>query len=239
VTTEQAKRTLLLYRPDLPDDAEFSEALAEARRDPELARWLEQHLATQRALRQKFRQISVPAELKEQIVTGRVILRPAWWQKPPIWIGLAAAIVLYLGLTVFKERRPDQFADYRISMVETVLREYRMEITSNDDQAVRQHLQTKGAPANYTVPNGLQKVPLKGGGRLRWRGHPVAMVCFERKDKELLYLFVLDQTAFKDPPRATPELAQVNQLMTASWSSGNRTYVLAGPEDAQSIRKYL
>ena len=239
MTPEQAKRILLLYRPDLPEDGEFAEALAEARRDPELARWLEHHLTTQRALRQKFRQIPVPPELKEQILMGRVIVRPIWWQQRRIWVGLAAAIVLYIGLTMFSERRPDRFADYRDFVVEAVLRAYRMEITTKDGQVVRQHLHDRGAPDDYTVSDGLQKIAVKGAGRLRWRGYPVSMVCFERDDKQLLYLFVLDQTAVKDSPSGTPDVAPVNKLMTASWSSGKRTYVLAGPEDAQSIRKYL
>jgi len=147
--------------------------------------------------------------------------------------------VMYLGITIFTERRPDRFADLSVSMVQTVLREYRMDITTNNGQVVRQHLQEKGAPADFVVPSGLQKIALKGAGRLRWRGYPVSMVCFERPDKEVLYLFVLDQNAVKDPPRDNPDVRPMNKLMTASWSSGKHIYLLAAPEDAQSIRKYV
>jgi hypothetical protein len=78
-----------------------------------------------------------------------------------------------------------------------------------------------------------------GGGLLRWRSNPVAMVCFDRGDRQMLFLFVMDRSAIPDPPPTTPKIAQVNKLLTASWTQGDRTYVLAGPEDAEFVRKYL
>jgi len=241
MTREEAKRILLLYRPGLPEESEFSEALEEARRDPELGHWLEQHLATQTALRQKFRAITVPPLLKARILADRKIVHPVWWRRPPVWLAAAASIALLIGWAgwLLRERKPDRFADYRARMVQTVLLNYRMGITSNDGEKVRQYLDSRGAPTDYAVPAGLQKAQLKGGGLLRWRGHPVSMICFDRGDKELLYLFVLDRQSVKDGPVQNLNFAKVNTLMTASWSSGNRIYVLAGPDDAQSIRQYL
>ena len=62
---EDAKIILRLYRPESPDaeDPEIAEALELAGRDQELARWLEQHCARQKAVRQQFRQITPPATL--------------------------------------------------------------------------------------------------------------------------------------------------------------------------------
>jgi hypothetical protein len=65
------------------------------------------------------------------------------------------------------------------------------------------------------------------------------MVCFDRGDQQMLYLFVLDRAVLPDSPPATPELAPVNRLVTASWTHGNRTYLLAGPQDPDFARKYL
>jgi hypothetical protein len=71
VNVNEAKNILLLYRPGTADaeDPQIAAALALAKRDPELARWLEEHCARQEALRAKFRQITVPAGLKEQIIS--------------------------------------------------------------------------------------------------------------------------------------------------------------------------
>jgi hypothetical protein len=243
VTREEAKRILLLYRPDLADDPEFAEALKEARRDPELGRWLEQHLLTQAALREKFSEIPAPAELKERILADRKILRPIWRRQRTAWLAAAASIALLVGLALWFTREPkyayDRFTDYRTRMVQIVLREYRMDITTPDGEKVRQYMQSRGAPADYTLPKGLQQVAVKGGGLLRWRGQRVSMVCFDRGNKQLLYLFVMNRTGLKDAPPETVQITKVKKLATASWSSGDKTYVLASEEDPAAIRKYL
>jgi hypothetical protein len=89
------------------------------------------------------------------------------------------------------------------------------------------------------MTQGLERLQLTGGGRLTWRSNPVAMVCFDRGDKQMLFLFVMKRSAVKDPPPETPQLARVNQMVTASWSRGDNTYVLAGPEEADFLKKYL
>ena len=68
---DEAKQILLLYRPGSndADDPEVAEALALAKSDPELSRWLAENNARQTALREKLRQIPVLAGLKEQIVS--------------------------------------------------------------------------------------------------------------------------------------------------------------------------
>lgn len=240
MTREEAKRILLLYRPEMGGDSEFAEALNEARRDPELGHWLEQHLATQALLRQKFSQIPIPVDLKERILAGHKIIRPVFWRRRVGWIAAAASVAALICLAAWfgGERKPDRFADYCLRMVQIVLREYRMDILNTDGEQVRQYHQTRGAPADYTIPQGLQKVAVKGGGLLGWRGHPVSMVCFDRGNQQLLYLFVLDRNAAKDtPPSDSPKIAKVNKLTTATWSSGKWTYLLATEED--SIGKYL
>ena len=68
---DEAKTILLLYRPGTADadDPQIAEALALAKQDPELTRWLVEHCARQETLRAEFRQITVPAGLKEQIIS--------------------------------------------------------------------------------------------------------------------------------------------------------------------------
>jgi hypothetical protein len=71
VNHDEAKNILLLYRHGTADadDPQIAGALALAQRDPELARWLEEHCARQFVLREKFRQIAAPAGLREQIIS--------------------------------------------------------------------------------------------------------------------------------------------------------------------------
>ena len=60
----QAKGILALYRPGSSDaeDPHFTEALALAKRDPELQPWFEAHCAEYAAFRAQLKRIAVPAD---------------------------------------------------------------------------------------------------------------------------------------------------------------------------------
>ena len=251
MTSEEAKNLLSLHRPGTAeaDDPQIAEALAQTRRDPELRQWFEQSCGFHEAVRQKLQQIPVPEDLPQAIMArcapllgnGALaedkIIRPRWWAGPG-WLAAAAGIALLLGLAVFWlwPQRADRFADFRARMVRTAARQYRMDILTNNVTAVQQYLARRGAPADFAVTNGLEKLSVTGGVFSRWRNHPVSMVCFDRGDKQMLFLFVVHRSAFKDPP-AENETAKVNKLLTSSWSEGDKTYLLAGPEDSAVLRR--
>jgi hypothetical protein len=247
VNSSEARAVLLLYRPGTADtaDPQMVEALELARQDPELGRWFDQHRAFQKAMRAKFRQIEVPAHLKTSLLaqkpTRQTFIPPQAWWRSPVWLTAAVAVLLLLGVAGvwLRPRIPDRFANYQSRMVSEAQREYRMDLVTKDMQQIRQFMATRGAPADYDVTSGLGHLQLTGGGRLTWRSHPVTMVCFDRGDKQMLFLFVMRRSAVKDPPPETPQLARVRQMLTASWTQGDNTYVLAGPEEANFAKKYL
>ncbi len=238
-------QVLLLYRPGTDDaeEPEIQQALELARQDPELAEWLKQHQAFQVSVRSKLRQLEVPPGLKTALLSHSKIVRPqVFWQRP-VWIAAAALFVLLLGLAglLIRPAVPDRFADYRETMVSAAVRVYGMDLETNDQSQLRQFLTKKGAPADYQLTRGLEQLQLKGGGLLRWRGNPVSMVCFDCGDNRMLFLFVLKRAALKNPPPDTsfgPELAQVDGLMTGSWTRGDNTYLLAGAEEPGFAGKY-
>ncbi len=242
MTSAEAKQILLLCRPGTSDlhDPEAAQALELAREDADLGRWYEEHCTFQTAMRRKLRQIEAPADLKARILAQRKIVPlPVWWRSPR-WLAAAAAVVLFAGVlaVVIRPHAPDRFANFQARMVGAALREYAMDLKTNDMRQVRQFLATKGAPADYVVPQGLERLPLTGGGFLRWRNHPVSMVCFDRGGGQMLYLFVLDRSAVQDPPPATPQLADLPKLQVASWTRDGRTYLLAGPKEPD-FQSYL
>ena len=214
-------------------------ALAVTERDPELRRWFDDHCAFQRAVRTKLRGLMPPGDLADRLLAERKIIRPVWWRRPVALAAAAAALVMLAGLAVFwlLPRTPDQFADYRARMVRFALRDYRMDVMTNDLAQLRQFQGTRGAPTNYAVSGGLQQLSLTGGGTHVWRSHPVAMACFDRGDNQMLFLFVVKRSAFKDAPPAAPHVSKVNKLFTASWTQGDQTYLLAGPDEAELLQK--
>jgi uncharacterized membrane protein YbaN (DUF454 family) len=242
MTTQEAKQILLLYRPGTVDEQEpeIAEALALARTDPVLKVWLQEHCAFYELVRDKLQQVGVPPDLRESILARRkTVHTTAWWQSP-ILLTAAAAVVLLLGIAAYWSKGfiPDRFANFEARMVGTALREYRMDIETNDMATVRQFLASKGAPADYEVTRGLAGLQVVGGGCLHWRNNPVSMVCF-KSGPSMLYLFVMNRSAVHDPPPRTPQGDRLRGLATVSWTAGKNTYFLAGPEEADFARKYL
>jgi hypothetical protein len=221
------------------------EALELARRDAELGRWFAQHRSFQKAMRAKFQQIEVPAHLKSSILIrgsvppGVQSNQPRWRSR--LWLGLTVMALVLLGVIGVRLRPhgPDHFADYEARVVSEVQRAYRMDLVTNQMPQIRQFLASRGAPADYRVPSGLERLQLTGAGCLTWRSQPVSMVCFDRGNKQMLFFFVMKRSAVKDPPPPIPKLARVRLMLAASWSEGNNAYVLAGPEEAGFLQKYL
>lgn len=251
---QQAKAILSLYRPESADanDPEFTEALALAREDAELGRWFEEHCAVQRAIRQRFRQIEVPRGLKEQIISEHHVRSVVVWWREPVVLAAAALVAVLLGIAAFwwrpgsAQEDAEAFATYRTRMATVVLRNYAMSLETNGVAEIRAHLAQNQAPAEYELPEKLKATPLAGCGVLSWRATRVSMLCFltgkplEPGQKSDLYLFVVDRSALPDAPAATePQFARVNRLLTASWSLGDKTYILAGEGDEEFLRQYL
>jgi uncharacterized membrane protein YbaN (DUF454 family) len=241
-----AKEILLRYRPETADasDPEFAEALEQAKRDPELGRWFEQHQTLHNTIRDQLKQLPVPAGLKGDILAGyRPAVIPVWWRQPAFQsLAAAAAIVLLIGVAFFwsQPREDRSFAAFQSRVVRNAQRGYVMDITTTNLGEIRQYLATQGAPADYVLPAPLEKLPGDGGAVLRWLNKPVSMVCLDMGDHNDLFLFVARRADLPDAPSASePQFTQIGKLTAASWSTGNRTYVLAGPGDEQFVRRYL
>jgi hypothetical protein len=247
---DEAKQILLLYRPGTADDGDpqIAGALALARNDPELARWLEEQLARQTAVRAKFQEIPVPAGLKEQIISEqRAAERRTSRRRKTLAAATALAGMFVLLVWLLPARPTDNtFAIYRSRMISSALRGYAMDLATNNPAAIRRYLAQRQAPANYDLPLALQKREVAGCAVQRWQGANVSMICF-RTGRPLppgqqsdLWLFIVDRNSMRDAPGNTAtQLAPVNRLMTASWTEGGKLYLLGTAGDEQAIRQYL
>lgn len=255
MTKQQAKAILSVYRPGTADtnDAEFAGALALAREDSALRDWFEAHCAVQQALRARFKQIVVPEGLKEQIISER----RAWtmhqrWRRPVALVAVAALIAVLISVAALWLRPDTQpkdeanFATFLNRMVSAVLRQYTMTLETNDPNQIRAHLAQNRAPADYVLPKALEKTATTGCGVMGWQEKAVAMVCFHSGkplppgEKTDIFLFVVDRNTLSDAPSGlAPQIAHVNKLVTASWTQGQRVYVLATEGDEALIRQYL
>jgi len=251
MTHDEAKTILLLYRPGTADanDPQVAEALALARQDAELARWLEEHCARQEALRAKFRQITVPEGLKEQIISEHKVQSMIVWWRYPAALAVAAVIILLFSLSplLFRSGGDDTFAHYRSRMVSAALRGYSMDLETNDLTQIRAYLARQQAPTNYRLPAGLQKMATATGCAVQsWQSAKVSMVCFHTGkplapgEKSDLWLFVIERSSLNDALASdSPQFARVNRLITATWTRGDKVYLLGMEGDEQALRQYL
>jgi uncharacterized membrane protein YbaN (DUF454 family) len=247
--SQRAKEILLLYRPGASDanDPEFADALEQAERDPELARWFEAHCARQSLVRHQLKHISVPQELRQRIldqVAGHSKI--VWWRRPSFHaLAAAAAIVLVAGLAWFWTRSNggNSFADYRDQIVRGVQRFYdanNMDMLTNNLTEIRAYLAQNSAPSDYVLTKPMEKLPGIGCNVLKWRSNKVSLVCLDSGNKNILYLFVVDRSAVSDPPRTDPpQFVRIRKLMSASWSHEGRIYILAASGEEDVLRRFL
>jgi hypothetical protein len=252
VKRDEAQTILLLYRPGTADadDPQIAEALALARADADLARWLAEQGARQEALRAGFRQIAAPAGLKEQIISEQAARERRILARRQNSILAAVAIVVALvvltPLWVQHHETGETLATYRTRMASIALRNYSMDLVTDDPAAVRTYLAQNGAPADYRLPAALEKTAVSGCAIENWRGTKVSMICF-RTGRPLppgqqsdLWLFVIDRSLVKEaPPAEARQFAQVSRLGTMTWTDGDRLYVLGTAGDESALRRYL
>jgi hypothetical protein len=251
VNVNEAKLVLQLYRPGTADaeDPQIAEALALAKREPELAIWLERHCARQSAIGEKFRQIIVPAGLKEQIISEQAAQeRMASW-RPRAALAAVVTIVLLAVLGTFWFSRPakdDTLAVFQNQMAGIALRGYGMDLTTNNPEQVRAYLAQNKAPSDYVLPAALQKAAVVGCAVEGWQKVKVSMICF-RTGRPLppnqasdLWLFVVDRATLADAPAAgETRFVTVNRLSTAVWSQGDKVYLLGTEGDESTVRHFL
>jgi hypothetical protein len=241
MNNEVAKLILQAYRPGGQDanDPRFREALEQARRDPELARWFANEQALDSRISAKVKaSITPPAHLKSQLLAQRRIVRPIARWKQPAW-QLAAAACLAFLVTIaavwLKPARSVGFAQYRTEMAEFAVKKLdRLDLMSRDVAEVRRWLAQNESHGELVLPAGLDGRPSLGCRLLDWKGHKVSLVCFELENRQVAHLLVVDSTAFNDAPTESPVFNKIGNVATAGWSRGGKTYVVATKEASQT-----
>jgi hypothetical protein len=245
MNSEQAKAVLQYYRPTVDAvDPHFREALEQVQRDPALAQWFTEHCVSYEAVRRTLRQTPVPVGLREAILQAHAQHRAAGWWLPPAGVALAVVAVIVLtviGYGVYWYRYavlPRDFTAYLQTMTSVAAGRYTMALETADPEVLRHYFATAHAPTDYALPPGLRALRLEGGLIVEWFGHTVAMLCFVQDDEEPqgkdtnddhdAWLFVISRAALPDAPASdVPQFALAYGLITASWSRGDTTYVLA------------
>jgi hypothetical protein len=191
-------------------------------------------------MRAAMASVPVPEGLKSRIVQAVPprLKRVVW--KQPMALAAAAALVLLGALGYFWQTRDSEFQAFTTRMARFALRDYRMEIETSNTTEIRNYLARRNAPADYQLRPGMEKLPALGCGIVRWRNEPVSMICLDRGQKQVLWLFVADPKLVPGAPKGTrPVLRQVGNLAVVTWTDGQRLYLAGVRGGPDALKPYL
>jgi len=241
----EAKLILGSLRPDGQDDAspEAKQAFALLENDEELKTWFEEQRAFDKACCCKLREAPVPEGLRESILACQKasVLRPSFqWRR---WAALAAAVVLLLAVSLVNRSQHTGFEEFRGDMVSTLNGLSSLDMRSSDVREIRQWLAAGKGPADFTMPGRVEQLQGFGCKVLDWNGRKVTLICFQDSSNPIydkVHLLVINRSDLGDaPPEDAPVFASQDSIVTASWSQGEHSYILAGHGSDNFLGKYF
>ncbi len=199
---EQAKVVLSAYRPNGADalDPIFAEALAQARQDPALGRWLEEQRRFDEGLISALRTIEPPAALRASLLAGAPAARPRSVVVPfRRWVlPLAAAAVLVFAtlatLGPWGASRQADFQNAALTMVDRKPAPY-LDLETRRFAETQAFISQRNGPTAPDLPDPLRTVPTAGCRVTGWRGHNVSLTCFKLSNGDYLHLVVISRAA--------------------------------------------
>lgn len=237
MNNQEAKFILRGYRPGGADatDPRFAEALEQARRDPELAKWMDREQAFDRAVAQKLRAVSIPSGLRETLLAGGRVskVESPWWRRAA-WIGMAASILILLGVVISwpSVQTHVDLAGMSAWAMDDVLHGRHGGHGEEMTRAVASLSDPERKLADFSVS--VDQLRRSGCRTLSFAGRDVVEMCFVRSGKEY-HLYV---TA---APRDTrpPSFVEGKGVNAVAWADGRNSYVLATTGDPSVLRAVL
>jgi len=245
MNNQEAQLILQVYRPGGQDasDPLVTQALEQAQRDPELQKWFAEEHGLDLRVQAKLRTaIVVPAELKSNLLALKRTARPAS-RRRPVWLALAAILVLLLGLAAWWVRpaNPAQLDSFRKAMVAySMQRHAHITFETSDITQIQKWLRDRGMTGEFELPGGLRGKPTEGCRVVEWNGQKAALICFVLADGHHVDLFVMDRAAVPSLAGSdVPQYTQTGALLTATWTTGKQVYLLTGGGNKKFLQKLL
>ena len=241
----EVRYILRAYRPGDADasDSHFSEALREVAEDPELSRWWEEEQIFDQAISDKVQRMPVSPGLRARLLQNRRASVPVgngWSRRIALLAAMLALLAVPFGFWRSRSRSAGSLADYRDEMVSFVRIVPSLDFETREMPELLAHLASSGARTDLAIPAKLRELKPIGCRSLRFRNRDVMLICFKRPDGRRAHLFVMKDGAVPGLPAMSKQhYAAAGAWMTASWSEGGQTYLLALEGDEPALQKYF
>jgi hypothetical protein len=244
---QEAKLILQARRLDdlATTDPAFAEALALVERDRELKAWWEAQQAFDRKVAAKIEEIEPPDDLRATILAGRKSDRLPPQPFFPFWLSAAAAVAILFAVSASfhaekeagRHISTDRFHEATLTFLGSDSPTLAM--MSPDHDKIMAWLKEQKSPTG-DLPDKVAALPSVGCQKLEVQGHSISLICFTMAEGKLVHLFVVDSKDLTEPPiHGSPQFAEVNGWSTASWSDGQRSYMLATQASEDALRQLL
>lgn len=206
MNNETAKVILSAYRSNGADaqDPLFTDALQQARLDPELGKWFEQQRTFDDRIFQAVRRIEAPASLKEVLVVagqgakaqGSPRARIPWLALAAVLVASAALLVGPLGVNPFNNAN-DTLTAFQKDALAMLSGQPgpKLDFMTPSLPATQAYIAKERGPVAPTLPAALKEMPTAGCMVTEWRHHRISLTCFLAPDGQLVHLVVLPKDA--------------------------------------------
>jgi hypothetical protein len=242
MNNEEAKFILSGYRPSGADagDATFCAAIDQARLDPALGAWFEFEQKFDRMMTAKLGAVQPPDGLREAILAGAKVSTPAtraWWRQPA-WYAAAACfgVLLAVASLLLWPARADARELARFAMLDSI----------HDDQhhgrgeenfMLQTSLQNPSHRLHDGVPVDFARLSATGCRTLRFAGHDVIEVCFQRNGV-WFHCYIVPKADFSNA-EASPEFSHQGALCCASWTDAQNLFVVVSSAGTDALKAVL
>jgi hypothetical protein len=239
---EEARFILQAFRPGGADrsDPFFAEALAQADRDPQLGAWFAREQAFDAAIAANLRDISPPAELRDNIMAGG---RAGMWHRStwrlPVWLGAAAAVAA-LFFTVVR-LRPAAPVDARQLTSFALIDASHEELHKGMVAGLAGVEDTLADPKTHLAPGlNVNEDDLRARGcrTVQVAGRDVFEICFKRGDEFHLYIARTGEFKTQLGP-GKPAFQSQGGMSSVTWTAGNHVYVLVSDRSMEELTRLL
>jgi hypothetical protein len=246
MNNQEAQFVLNAYRPNGQDaaDPQFSDALAQARRDPVLQRWLDDSIAFDKAITQKLCAVEVPSGLRDSILHGGKVSRPSSWMRPLHKLAIAAAILLFaiVGSVVHQVSKP-RLAGWQtegLDVISSLVKgKSRFDFQSHNSAQLVAWLADNRAMTATEIPDRLMGMQSLGCKTFSWNGTDVSVICFVSDGREVHLVMTKASAVANRALKSEPQMVQRGDWATATWRSGEMVYMLALEGSPDQLRSYL
>jgi hypothetical protein len=244
--SDEAKFVLSAFRPrgEDADEPQMTRALLQAGRDPELLRWLDEAREFDLFVASKLEEsMPVPAELRTNIRIGAQVGRSAKRSVRLVLIGTATAMVLVgsFGLLLPSAQPLEGWQQATLEEIAGLTSgQIPFDEKSNDLGELQDWLKDAKAPNAATLPPGLSRLGAVGCKTLSWDNQLVSIICFGGGKAGLVHLVIVDRQGPRNAPRLNaPRWIERGAWLTATWSSGDQTYMLAMQSSRAALKALL